>query len=209
MTSEGDAVRRVVLATRNRDKVTEIRAVLSVLPITLVLVDEWGELPEVEETGSTLEANAILKAATIARLTGEPALADDTGLEVDALDGAPGVYSSRFAGADATYAQNVARLLDVMADVPAPERTARFRAVMAFVDPRSGTTRTVDGVSEGVILSEARGEGGFGYDPVFRPLDAERTFAEMSLDEKNRQSHRARALRAVVPLLEAWLSARA
>jgi XTP/dITP diphosphohydrolase len=148
----------------------------------------------VEETGESLEANAILKAEAAARASRMPALADDTGLEVDALGGAPGVYSARYAGPAATYRDNCTALLRALEGVPEP-RAARFRTVVALALP-GGVVETVDGTCSGRILTEARGSGGFGYDPVFVPDGETRTFAEMSPPEKHAVSHRGRAFRA-------------
>lgn len=195
----------LVLATRNTDKVVEIREILRGLDVRLVSLDAYAEVPEVEETGETLEANAILKAREVARATGASALADDTGLEVAALDGAPGVYSARYAGPDATYADNCAALLRALAGVPEPRR-ACFRTVVALATP-GGDAETVEGVCAGVIASVPRGSLGFGYDPLFVPEGSSRTFAEMTLEEKNTLSHRGRAFRAARALVERHLRA--
>lgn len=171
-------------------------AILDGLGVTLRGLWEWPDAPDVHETGDTLEANAILKARSAASFTGLWAIADDTGLEVDALDGAPGVYSARYAGPKATYADNCARLLDALDDSPPAQRTARFRTVVALARP-DGSAETVEGVVEGRILEHERGQNGFGYDPVFFYPPAGKTFAEMTADEKNVVSHRARALHAL------------
>ncbi len=191
---------RLLLATRNRDKVEEIREALAGLEIDLLTVDELGPLPEVIEDQETLKGNAIKKAATLASLSGLLSLADDTGLEVDALNGAPGVYSSRYSGENATYAENVTRLLRELEGVLPAERTARFRCVIAIADARG--VETVDGVCEGLIIDEPRGTGGFGYDPVFMVPDTGKTMAELSMAEKNRISHRGRALARMRVVLE-------
>ncbi|HNS73185.1 MAG TPA: XTP/dITP diphosphatase [bacterium] len=191
---------RLLLATRNRDKVEEIREALAGLEIDLLTVDELGPLPEVIEDQETLKGNAIKKAATLASLSGLLSLADDTGLEVDALNGAPGVYSSRYSGENATYAENVTRLLSELEGVRPAERTARFRCVIAIADARG--VETVDGVCEGLIIDEPRGTGGFGYDPVFMVPDTGKTMAELSMAEKNRISHRGRALARMRVVLE-------
>jgi XTP/dITP diphosphohydrolase len=194
---------RLLLATRNRDKILEISEALAGLEIELLTIDELGPLPEVLEDQSTLEGNAIKKAATLASISGLVSLADDTGLEVDALNGAPGVYSSRYSGENATYADNVAKLLKDMEGIPAGERTARFRCVIAV----AGADRvdTVDGFCEGVIIDSPRGEGGFGYDPVFLLPESLKTFAELALAEKNQISHRGLALRKARVLLAEML----
>ena len=185
---------RVTLASANPDKAAEIAAILDGV---VDLMPRPDEVPGVVEDGATLEANARLKAVAIAEATGEAALADDTGLEVDALDGAPGVHSARFAGEDATYEQNVERLLTAMEGVPEPERTARFRTVALLRHP-DGTEVITEGAVEGRITIEAKGAGGFGYDPVFAPDEGGgRTFAQLSADEKHAISHRGRAFRSL------------
>jgi XTP/dITP diphosphohydrolase len=186
---------RLVLATANRDKVREIADALS----DFELVPRPEDVPEVDETAETLEGNARLKADALCTATGEPAVADDTGLEVESLGGRPGVYSARFAGPGATYAHNVAKLLQELDG--ADNRRARFRTV-AFVKFPDGSEVVADGVVDGNIAREARGDEGFGYDPVFVPDDGDgRTFAEMSLAEKQKVSHRGRAFRALAELL--------
>jgi len=191
--------RRIVLATANPDKARELTDALADLDVELV--PRPADVPEVEETGTTLLANARLKAEALAAATGLPALADDTGLEVDALGGAPGVYSARYAGEDATYADNVTRLLADMTHALRNARTARFRTVVVLATP-GGEEIVVDGVVDGIIADAPRGDGGFGYDPVFVPAGGGgETFAEMSLAAKQRISHRGRALRALAARL--------
>jgi XTP/dITP diphosphohydrolase len=188
-------IRRVVVATKNPHKAAEVAAVLARLLPGLGVVDglEW---PDVDETGATLEENALLKARAVAEFTGHAAVADDTGLEVDALGGAPGVWSSRYAGEDATYEENRRALLAAMSGQA--ERSARFRTVVALVTPK-GDVVTASGTLEGRITDSARGGGGFGYDPVFE-VDG-RTLAEIGEHEKNKISHRARALEALAARL--------
>ncbi|WP_448574657.1 RdgB/HAM1 family non-canonical purine NTP pyrophosphatase [Thermomicrobium sp.] len=193
---------RIVLATANPGKIRELRALLPP-NVDVVSASELGiRLPP--ETGETFAENALLKARVAARDSGLIALADDSGLEVDALGGRPGVHSARFAGEQADDAQNIARLLRELRDIPLSQRTARFRAVVAIVAP-DGREAIVDGTIEGYIAEEPRGGGGFGYDPVFIPRGHDRTFAEMTLQEKNRSSHRAQALQRAVPILLDWL----
>ena len=193
--SPGDTVARLVLASANPDKAREIATLLDGVEV----VPRPPEVPEVDETGATLEHNARLKARALVEATGEAAVADDTGLEVDALGGAPGVVSARYAGPAATYADNVAKLLDALAG--AEDRRARFRTV-AMVCLPDGTEVSAEGVVEGTITTAPRGTGGFGYDPVFAPDGAGgRTFAEMALEEKNAVSHRGRAFRALAERL--------
>lgn len=188
---------RLAVASKNPDKVREVEEVLASTGVVSEIVRglDW---PDVEESGETLEENALLKARAVTEATGLPALADDTGLEVDALGGRPGVHSSRFAGLEATYDENVALLLEVMAGVE--DRSARFRTVVALVFP-DGVEITAEGVVEGSIIEEPRGNSGFGYDPVFE-VDG-RTFGEMTLEEKSLLSHRARAIRALAESLGA------
>jgi len=188
---------KLVLATANPDKAREITEVLRDAGIAVELLPRPDDVDEVDETGSTLEENARLKAAALCDATGLPALADDTGLEVDALGGAPGVRSARFAGDDVTYADNVDKLLDVLRGVPSGERSARF-ATVAIARFPDGREIAAIGTVEGAIATEARGDGGFGYDPVFTPDEGDgRTFAEMSAAEKHAVSHRGRALRTL------------
>jgi XTP/dITP diphosphohydrolase len=182
---------RLVVASKNPDKIAEIEAVLHSVGLvgTIVRDAQW---PDVEETGTTLEENALLKAAAVVDAVGLPALADDTGLEVVALGGAPGVRTARYAGPNATYQDNVDRLLRDLSG--ASNRHAQFRTVMALVLP-GGRSFTADGTLDGHIIHQPRGESGFGYDPVFAV--GSHTLAEIAPDEKNEMSHRARAIRAL------------
>jgi len=196
---------RFVLATANPDKAAEIEAIFAEVA-SVELIPRPHEIPDVEESGDTLVENARLKAAALSQATGLPALADDTGLFVDALDGAPGVYSARYAGEDATYTDNVEKLLASLgkASLGKPGvggRTARFTTV-ALVSYPDGTERYVEGSVEGVISTTARGTNGFGYDPVFVPTEGDgRTFAEMTAEEKHAISHRGRAFRGLAERL--------
>ena len=188
----------LVCASANPDKVAEMAEVLEGRAVLLPRPAGMGEV--VEDAGS-LEGNAILKARAVCDFAGAAALADDTGLEVDALGGAPGVYSARYAGPGASYADNLARLLDQMRDVEPSQRTARFRTMAAVCFP-DGTSVLAEGTVEGAITTEPRGTGGFGYDPVFAPAEAGGlTFSEMGPAAKNAMSHRARALRALLEML--------
>ena len=191
---------QLVLATNNRDKIREIKHLLEELPVTILTADDFLEFPDPEETGATLVENALLKARAIAEFTELAALADDSGLEVDALNGAPGVYSSRYAGENVSYKDNYTKLLREMAGVPQDKRTARFRCVMAIVW-EDGTIDTVEGVAEGMITTNVQGEQGFGYDPVFFYPPLNKRFSEMTLDEKNQVSHRGKALQAARELI--------
>jgi XTP/dITP diphosphohydrolase len=189
---------RLVCASANPDKVAEIAEVLDG---HVELVARPAQVPDVVEDGDTLEANARLKATALVAATGLAAVADDTGLFVDALDGAPGVRAARYAGESATYADNTAKLLAALAGVDAERRTARFVTV-ALVRWPDGREVVAHGVVEGRIADQPRGERGWGYDPVFAPADGDgRTFAEMTADEKHALSHRGRAFRALAPRL--------
>ncbi len=192
-------MRRLVLATANAHKAAEMRAVLAGLGVEVEARPEG--LGEVDEVEDTLEGNALLKARAVAAVAGTTAVADDTGLFVDALDGRPGVYSARYAGPGSSDADNVARVLAELDGVAPASRGARFRTVIALAEP-DGTARWVDGVLEGRIALAPRGENGFGYDVVFIPSDlGGETLAELSPEQKNAISHRGRALRALAELL--------
>jgi len=191
---------RLVVATANRDKAAEIAAILDAeLGLSVELVSRPSQLADVEETGATLEDNARLKAQALLEATGMASVADDTGLEVAALGGGPGVYSSRYAGEHASYADNVAKLVSALEEAGAKtpeERAARFRTVVVGRFP-GGREIVAEGVVEGAIALHPRGSAGFGYDPVFAPCGGDgRTFAEMTAGEKNALSHRGRAFRA-------------
>jgi len=184
---------KLFVATGNKDKLREIRDILKSSDVLIVTADDISPYPEPEETGETLEENALLKAREGFLRTGLPSLADDTGIAVAALGGAPGVYSSRYAGENVTYADNVRKLLEELAGVPEGSRQASFRCVMALVD---GSTQVCwDGEAHGEITLLPCGTNGFGYDPVFYSRELGKTFAEASLEEKNAVSHRGRALR--------------
>src|SRR5512141_729732 len=185
-------IRELVLATRNRHKGEELAALLGDLGITIRTLDEFPDAPEVVEDGDTCEANAIKKARAIAEFTGLPAVADDTGLEVDALGGRPGVHAARYAGEDATYEDNCRKLLRELMGVPPERRTARFLTVAAIALP-SGGVRVTQGTLDGMIAEEVRGALGFGYDPVFLIPELGKTLAQLTADQKNKISHRAKA----------------
>jgi XTP/dITP diphosphohydrolase len=199
------ARRLVVLATSNRGKLAEFQQLLGDSGIDLLPQSQFGIEPP-EETGTTFEANALLKARYAARLTGLPAMADDSGLEVDALGGAPGVYSARYAGTGASDAANTAKLLAALAGVPPPRRSARFRCVIAFVRSADDPAPLLaQGCWQGRILDAPRGAGGFGYDPVFLDVAAGQSAAELEPAAKNARSHRGGALRNLLAQLRsAW-----
>ena len=182
--------RKLLIATHNVGKLRELAELLGGIPYRLVSLSDVGIDADVEETGRTFEENAALKAETYRDLSGLPTLADDSGLEVDALNGEPGVLSARYAGEDATDADRVALLLRNLADAPSEERTARFRCVIAVAAPGQ-RTRLYDGACEGLIVDEPRGDNGFGYDPVFLLPDEGMTMAELPSERKNAVSHRA------------------
>ena len=192
-----------MIATRSKGKFPEIIAVLAGLPFEFINLNDIPELPrgyEVEEPATTFEGNAIIKAMTLGKKTGLLTLADDSGLEVDALGGAPGVYSARYAPGSDEDRYN--KLLQALSDVPGEKRTARFRCVIALYDPSSDRVRTCDGSVEGSMLTEPRGTNGFGYDPIFFTTELQKTMAQATLEEKNTMSHRGRALQKARAILQ-------
>ena len=191
----------LVLATGNRDKQKEIIAVLADLPIIIRTLSEFEPVPEIIEDGKTCEANAIKKATIIANHTARIALADDTGLEVDALGGAPGVYAARYAGENATYDDNCRKLLGELQGVPLEKRSARFITVVAIAEP-SAPVEVVKGELDGKISETLSGSDGFGYDPVFLVPELGKTLAQIILEEKNQISHRGRALAKAKAVLQ-------
>lgn len=203
---------RLVLATRNPGKIRELRRLLADLPgFELVTLADLHAAPDVVEDGESFDANARKKALVIAHATGAMALADDSGLEVDALGGRPGIHSARYAGEDATDAANNAKLVADLAGVPEPKRTARYRAVLAFADPAGPLAADVhveEGRCEGHLRLEPTGTGGFGYDPYFVPTGFDLTMAELSPDVKNGVSHRGQAARAMRAFLADYLARR-
>ncbi len=197
----------IVLATRNKDKIKEIKNILRDLSINLLTLDEFPAAPQVEEDGNTLEENATKKALEIAIFTKKIALADDSGLEVEALNGEPGVYSARFAGEKATYEDNNKKLLQLLKHTPPEKRKAQFKCVIAVVKPiyinnkLEEKIRLAEGICSGFITQEYKGNKGFGYDPVFFVPEYGKTFAEMNIEEKNKISHRAKALQSAKKML--------
>ncbi len=196
---------KLVLATRNQHKVSELSRMLADLGLELSSCRDFPDVPEVVEDGATLRENAIKKAMEVSRATGLAALADDTGLEVEYLEGAPGVFSARYAGAEATYDDNNRKLLTALAGVPTSGRRAVFRCVVALALPGQ-EAMTVEGHTDGTILECRRGRGGFGYDPIFLPDGHERSYAEMAGEEKNTVSHRGKAIQRAHELLAVILS---
>ncbi len=193
--------KRLLIATGNAGKIAEFRSMLAGSDYEAVAPASLGLRLEVDETGDSYAANALLKAQAYAAASGLPVLADDSGLEVDALAGQPGIRSARYGGPGLTDEQRVALLMDRLATVPSAARTARFRCALALQEP-GGRLWQADGTVEGVITTEPRGENGFGYDPIFLLPELGRTAAELTEEEKNRLSHRARALAALLALLQ-------
>jgi XTP/dITP diphosphohydrolase len=193
---------RIAIASRNPGKIREIRSICADWPVGWITADEHqGLWPDVEETGASYLENARLKARAVAHSVGVPAVADDSGIEVDALGGAPGPRSARYAGEQATDDQNLRMLMRAVAGVPAAGRTARYRCIAVLAWP-DGREAWAEGTCEGSLVSKPRGSGGFGYDPIFVPAGWEETMAELSADEKDRISHRGRAFRALRELVD-------
>lgn len=189
---------KLIIATRNRHKLDEIQAIFNLPGLQLLSAFDFPGVPDVEETGSTFAENAELKARALVRATGLWSMADDSGLEVDELNGAPGIYSARFAGEPVSYAANNRKLMELMRGKT--NRRARFRCALALASPQ-GELFSIEGTCEGSIIDDLRGTEGFGYDPLFLPAGEMKTFAEMSAEQKNQLSHRARALTAAA---KAW-----
>jgi XTP/dITP diphosphohydrolase len=193
-------MKQLLLATNNKHKAEEFKVLLGDLGVEILTLDRFPAIGEVVEDAETIEGNAEKKAEEVFRATNLPTLADDSGLEVHYLDREPGVYSSRYAGPDATYASNCRKLLLKLRGVPPRRRSARFRCVLCFIAP-DGVRNTEEGICRGTIIESPRGTGGFGYDPVFLPDGQSKTLAEMTPEEKNSLSHRARAVQLIKPHL--------
>ena len=191
---------KIVLATHNEDKCAEMSALLSSFSIEILSLENFPEIGEIIEDGTTLEENALLKARTVHSLTGLYACADDTGLEVDALGGKPGIYSARYAGENCSYSDNVYKLLHDMENLPLDKRKAHFKTIIAFVGENMELVS--EGIVEGMITKKSKGVGGFGYDPVFYVLNKGKTYSEMEMTEKNQISHRAKAIQNMTNLLQ-------
>jgi len=191
----------IVIATHNNDKLKELLKAFDshFSGINLLTLNDFRQVGEIIEDGRTLEQNALIKAREVFNLTGIPSLSDDTGLEVDALNGAPGVYTARYAGEGCSYYDNVSKLLEDMQTIPAPNRSAKFKTVIAYKDET--IEMTAEGVAEGTIARVSSGDFGFGYDPIFFIPEARKTFAEMKIDEKEIYSHRGKAIRAIMNTL--------
>lgn len=194
-------MRKLIVATKNKGKMKEIEEILTGLPYEVASMEDVGLSQDIDEYGSTFEENALIKAREIAEITGEMVIADDSGLEVDSLNGAPGIYSARYAGEGASDSDRNDKLLNELKDVPFEKRTARFVCVIAVVFPE-GESFTVRGTCEGYIEFEPRGNHGFGYDPLFFMQEYHKTVAEMNSEEKNQISHRGNALRQMLKKLK-------
>ena len=195
---------RLLIATRNKEKLKELRSILMDLNLDIVSAADMPQLPQVHEDGQTIRDNAIKKAVETAKMAKMLTLADDTGLEVDVLNGEPGVRSARFAGDDVSYHENNKKLLGLLEGIPLEKRAARFRCVVAVAD-ETGLIEAVEGICNGTIIDEERGGGGFGYDPLFIADGQVKTFGELSPDVKNRISHRAKALQKAWAVLSRYL----
>ena len=194
----------IVLATQNRDKREELQEALSEFTVKILSLNDFPFIGEIEEVGQTLLENSMIKAKTVHNLTQLPVIADDTGLEVEALNGAPGIYSARYAGEDVTYEDNVNKLLAEMENIPLENRKAQFRTVISFVD--KDRELWTEGRIKGIIGESAKGKNGFGYDPVFFVPELKKTFSELSIGEKNRISHRGLAMKKFRILLREYIS---
>ena len=183
---------KLIIATHNSDKEKELRSVLDDCPVEVMSLEQFPEIGDIEETGSTLYENAKLKADTVNRITNLPCLGDDTGLEVDALGGAPGVYSARYAGDNVSYEDNLMKLLSELRSTPSEKRTARFRTIIFYTDGERELY--TQGEIQGIITKSPRGSNGFGYDPVFYIPELKKTMAELTPAEKNKLSHRGQAM---------------
>lgn len=198
-------MKRIVIATQNKGKAKDFETMLSPLGYEVLTLLDVAQDMDVEETGVTFEENAILKAETVSKELGIPVISDDSGLEIDALNGEPGVYSARYAGADKSDEANMNKVLDKLDGVPDSERTARFRCVLAVAAPGQ-KTETFSGSCEGMILHERRGDHGFGYDPIFFVPAQDKAMAELEPHEKAAISHRGNALRQLNKSMPAWLT---
>ena len=196
---------KLVVATRNKDKLREIKTLLKDLPVDVFSLDSFKGAPDVVEDGKTLEDNAVKKAVQVSRFLKKFAVADDSGLEVEYLDGDPGVYSARFSGKGATYKSNNEKLLMLLKGIPFTKRKACFKCVIAVAD-KGKVVGAVEGICNGKICLEPKGDNGFGYDPVFMPDGCKKTFAEMGPARKNKISHRSRALAKAKKIIAKYLS---
>ena len=190
----------IVLATHNKDKQVELSKSLNSKDVNILFLEDFPEIDEIIEDGKTLKDNALIKAREVYKITGLPSISDDTGLEVDALNGDPGVFSARYAGENCSYSDNINKILKNMSKIPLDLRGAQFKTVMAFVSEKMELVS--EGSVKGLITKEVKGIGGFGYDPVFYIPEMMKTFAEMTIEEKNGISHRGIATRNMIKLLQ-------
>ena len=197
-------IMKVVIATHNKDKLKELKKGFSTLTIDLVDLFSFPEVGEIIEDGKTLKENALIKAKAVYDITGFPAIADDTGLEVDALGGKPGVFTARFAGENCSYSDNVNKMLKVMKNIKKIDRGAIFKTVMAFYDGKEELF--AEGFVKGIITENKKGLAGFGYDPIFYVVEEGKTFAEMTIEQKNIISHRGRAIKNLLPKLNLYFN---
>ena len=195
---------KVVIATHNKDKLKELKKGLSNLDIELLDLSSFPDIGEIIENGETLQENAFIKAREVYKLTGLPSIADDTGLEVDALGGKPGVYTARFAGENCSYLDNVNKMLKVMKNIENSNRSAIFKTVMAFYDGKEELF--AEGFVKGIITENKKGLAGFGYDPIFYVVEEGKTFAEMTIEQKNIISHRGKAIKNLLPKLNLYFN---
>ena len=186
---------KIVIATHNKDKYKELYFGLKSLKVNLKSLFDFPDIGEIVEDGDTLKENALIKARTVFKLTSLPSISDDTGLEVDVLNGAPGVYTARYAGENCSYLENVNKMLYTMKDISDDNRSATFKTVMAYVD--GNVELTCEGIVKGTITRSIKGVGGFGYDSIFYSNEKNKTFAEMTIEEKNLVSHRSKAILAL------------
>ena len=196
---------KIVIATHNKDKFKELYHGLSSLDVDLLNLYDFPEIKEIVEDGDTLKENALIKARAVHRITSLPAISDDTGLEVDALGGAPGVFTARYAGENCSYLDNVNKMLKEMHNIPENKRGAIFKTVMAYVD--DNVELTSEGIVQGTVTRMKKGVAGFGYDPIFYVPDLKKTFAEMKIEEKNLVSHRSKAIQALKADLATYFNA--
>ena len=194
---------KLVLATHNKDKCAEMAAILGEFPIDLLTLEAFPEIGEIIEDGNSLQENALIKARAVFKQTHLPSWGDDTGLEVDALDGKPGIYSARYAGESCSYSDNVNKLIKNMQSIPKKQRTAQFKTAIAYVSENMELVS--EGVVEGLIAITPKGVGGFGYDPVFYVPEKGKTYSEMNMKEKNQVSHRGKAINNMIILLQVRL----
>ena len=196
---------KIIIATHNKDKFKELYHGLGSLNVEFLSLYDFPEIKEIIEDGKTLRDNALIKARTVHKITSLPAISDDTGLEVDALNGAPGVFTARYAGEDCSYLDNVNKILAKMKNIPENKRGATFKTIMAYVD--DNVELTSKGVVQGSVTRRKKGVAGFGYDPIFYVPETGKTFAEMKIEEKNLVSHRSRAIKALKADLATYLNA--